>query len=72
VTKKDYERVARIMSRFAHIHQEVEVGAVAAAVADALANGFAIDNPRFSRDKFLAACDVEARHFEYRKPEAVA
>ena len=64
MTRRDYERVAGVLSRFAHLQTRVEVGAATAAIADALANVYAIDNPRFSRDRFLAACDVEARHFE--------
>jgi len=67
ITRKDYARVASVLARFAHLHAPVEVGAATAAIADSLANVFALDNPRFSRDRFLAACDVEARHFEARK-----
>jgi hypothetical protein len=64
LTKRDYEIVAGVLTRFANLRVQTEAGAVTAAIADALCNVFAIDNPRFSRDKFLAAVDVPARYFE--------
>jgi hypothetical protein len=68
MTKRDYEIVASVLARFSQLQVQTEAGAVTAAIADSLANRFALDNPRFSRDKFLAAVDCPARYFEY--PEA--
>jgi hypothetical protein len=70
VTRKDYELVARVLSRFTNLQAQVEVGAATAAIADAMAASFAIYNPRFNRDKFLAACDVPAKYFESPKEAA--
>jgi hypothetical protein len=64
MTKRDYERVASVLARFSNLQAQVEVDAATAAIADSLANVFALDNPRFSRDRFLAACDIPARYFE--------
>ena len=72
MTKKDYARVASVLARFAHLQAQVEVSAATAAIADSLANIFALDNPRFKRDVFLAACDVEARYFEAPQAEVAA
>jgi len=70
MTKKDYEAVARTLARFSNLQAQVEVGAATAAIADSLANIFKLDNPRFNRDRFLAACDIPARYFENPKQEA--
>ncbi|HEY1295418.1 MAG TPA: hypothetical protein VGJ60_20260 [Chloroflexota bacterium] len=70
MTKRDYERIASVLVRFSNLQAQVEVGAATAAIADSLANVFAIDNPRFNRDRFLAACDIPARYFENPKQEA--
>jgi hypothetical protein len=64
VTRRDYVRIAGVLSRFANLTTRAEAGAVTAAIADALANAFKLDNPRFDRDRFLAAIDVPARYFE--------
>jgi len=64
MTKRDYERVASVLARFARLEVQAEAGAVTAAIADALAASFKLDNPRFSRDKFLAAVDVPLKYFE--------
>ena len=63
MTRKDYQRIAATLSRFSRLEVQAEAGAVTAAIADALANVFAIDNPRFSRDRFLAAVDVPYKYF---------
>ena len=70
MTRKDYALVARTLARFSHLQAQAEAGAVTAAIADALANVFAIDNPRFSRDKFLAAVDVPYRYFAQKEAAA--
>ena len=70
MTKKDYELIARTLARFTNLQAQVEAGAAATAIADSLANAFAIYNPRFNRDKFLAACDAPARYFESKQEAA--
>lgn len=64
MSRKDYERIAGVIARFTPMTTEREIGAVATAIADSLANAFATRNPRFNRDRFLAACDAPARYFE--------
>jgi hypothetical protein len=63
VTKKDYELIASVLARFTNLTTPVEIGATATAIADSLANRLMLDNPRFKRDTFLAACDCPARYF---------
>lgn len=63
MTKKDYELIASVIARFTPMTTEREIGAVATAIADSLANRLKLDNPRFNRDRFLAACDAPARYF---------
>ena len=64
MTKKDYELIASVLSRWTNMTTEREIGATATAIADSLANRLMLDNPRFKRDVFLAACDAPARYFE--------
>ena len=63
MTKRDYELIASVIARFTPMTTEREIGAVATAIADSLANRLKLDNPRFNRDRFLAACDAPARYF---------
>lgn len=61
MTKKDYELIARALKR-AHENvnggQTVEDGAKLA--AEYLADALAQDNPRFDRERFLTACEVQS------------
>jgi hypothetical protein len=61
VSKKDYELIARVL-RFRREHLPIGRADVADQI-DILANMFATElaatNPRFNRERFLAACGVE-------------
>src|SRR5262249_33859059 len=63
MSKKDYELIARVLAGFAQMETERPVGEVIAVVAETFASALREDNPRFSRDKFLAAVDVPAKYF---------
>lgn len=52
MTRKDYVAIAKAIEEQAELHDDVVVHAV----ADAIANVFSADNPRFDRGKFLTAC----------------
>jgi hypothetical protein len=68
VSRKDYQRIAGIIARFSRATYPSPTGFVAAQIADGLANVLAIDNPRFDRAKFMAACDVA--HWEEAADDA--
>lgn len=63
MTKKDYELVAAVIERYVAGYKQLEnekesahkVQACAAIMAE-LAREFAIDNPRFAHNRFVAAC----------------
>jgi len=60
VTKKDYELVASIVGSVAQRYGDGSDGQRAVRqVAGNLASGFALDNPRFDRSRFLMACERE-------------
>jgi hypothetical protein len=57
MTRKDYEKIARMLanlsvvtvSNVALVHRQTLI--------DRMADIMAADNPRFNRDRFLTACD---------------
>lgn len=66
MTKKDYEAIARVLSLKAElIERTIHAPAVADAkralladIVDGLAEMFASENPRFSRERFAQACQA--------------
>ena len=70
MTRKDYALIASVLARFTNLDSPAPISATATAIADALAARLKMDNPRFSRDRFLAACDAPARYFEQPKEAA--
>jgi hypothetical protein len=59
-TRHHYEEIAWVLSR--RFSAEAEDGRWAIdAVADALCELFAADNPRFKGDRFIAACGIRHR-----------
>ena len=76
MTKKDYEAIAGIIRDcFKQAQYSTPFnpcGVLAASIAEDLAEYMKIDNPRFRRDQFLAACRGESyktprgtmRHYE--------
>jgi len=70
MTRKDYERIARVLNAFSSMDTSRPLGLAVAVIADSLALVFAADNPRFSRDRFLAVVDVQAKYFANSEKEA--
>jgi hypothetical protein len=59
-TRAHYELIAAILNRRFYAEDGNETGRwVVDAVADDLCEVFAADNPRFDRDRFVAACGIE-------------
>jgi hypothetical protein len=56
MTKKDYIAIARAVQVQMHVTEDTMRQATIGSVAHQLAETFAGDNPRFDRDRFLAAC----------------
>ena len=65
MTRKDYEMIAaafRVTVDAARGHVDAHaLGVALVATAATIANGCAKDNPRFDREKFMAACGFTAR-----------
>lgn len=65
MTKKDFEAIASIISQhetdFMDCHEQAESAATITRtrIAEDLADLFVEDNPRFDRDRFLAACGLQ-------------
>lgn len=59
MTKKTYEAVAAAF-RDTYVDPDTDPNVALSDVAEKLADLFADDNPRFSRDQFLTACGVKA------------
>lgn len=57
MTRKDYVAVAKII---ADNDSGMSIWTVRARIADALAEMFAADNPRFDRERFLKACGIKS------------
>lgn len=55
MTKKDYQAIARAIHR---VRQDSHPETTITAVTDALADVMAADNPRFSRERFVEACET--------------
>jgi hypothetical protein len=55
MTRKDYVMIAQVISESQGLTRSDIIDTVAERLADALA----IDNPRFDRARFLAACGVK-------------
>lgn len=55
MSKKDYELIANAISSVDKRLNADPLGDAAIAIADVMAE----DNPRFDRDKFLAACGID-------------
>lgn len=65
-SKRDYTKIASVIkdertriTRSIHSDVVVTVGASTRRVANALADYFQEDNPRFDREKFLHACGLQ-------------
>ena len=56
MTKKDYTRTATIIREVAEVGGEIST---LREIALRLVDSYACDNPRFSRELFLSACDPE-------------
>jgi hypothetical protein len=62
MTRKDYRKIADVLLSHMHVadqfHSE-SYGEVVEFIAKDLAHMLKYDNPRFDREKFLAACGVK-------------
>jgi hypothetical protein len=61
MTKKDYELIARVLRETSVLclGGSYKDARAIQAYAEAFADEFALTNPRFNRERFLAACGVE-------------
>jgi hypothetical protein len=60
MSRKDYELLAATLASFANLTSAAPIGATTQAIAEALCNRLELDNPRFNRRRFIAACGLEA------------
>jgi hypothetical protein len=62
MTRKDYVKIARVLALHMQVATEMGAGERKETIEDLagdLAYMLKADNPRFDRDKFLAACGVK-------------
>jgi hypothetical protein len=60
MTKKDYEKIASVIGGVAAKYDETSASPITDVldrIVEDLCAIFASDNPRFDRDKFIAACE---------------